>query len=420
MSSELDAIESAIGELRSEVKSAKPDAEKLERMNAFISDYEEKVAQPIVRAQEEAKNLKENYAELQARMELSGVAHSEAKERVEALELAAATRHAQVDSEDPNAYKSGEEFKAMSEWVREGDLRISSEVKALLRTDVQGDGGYLVPEEMDSAIVKKITEIDPIRSIARVRTIGSKSISLPVRDSIPVATYEGEGEAGAESASAYRNENVVPYRQTFTTPITRDMLMDSAFDMDSEIMGDAGEAFAFGGGNGYVVGTGDKQPSGFAANATLQAAARPSGVSADIAPENLISLTGDLKEGYDPVYVLNRRTLARIRTFRSDSGAGAGTGSFLWSPGLNGPTDATLNGFRYIIANSMPDIGADAFCVAFGDFRRGYTIVDRMGLEVIRDDFTKKTQAIVEFTLHRWNTGQVTLTEPIKLLQCDS
>lgn len=421
MDADLQKVSEAVEELRTEVKSGRHDAEKLEKINDFLSDHEEKFAQPLIRAQEEAKNLQENFAELKEKMELAGVAEAEAKERVDALELELATRHAHQTAEDPHAYRATPEFKALGEWVRLGDLKVTEEQKQLLRTDINGEGGYLVPDEMDSVIVKKITEIDPIRSIARVRTIGGKSINLPIRDSIPTATYEGETEAGSDSTSGYISENVVPYRQTFTTPITWDMLQDSAFDMESEIMSDAAEAFAFGEGNGFVVGNGVKVPAGFVANATLQAGARASGVSADISPESLILLTGDLKVGYDPVYVLNRRTLARIRTFRGGVAAvGDAGGQFLWSPGLNGPADATLNGFRYILANSMPDLGADAFSVAFGDFRRAYTIVDRTGLAVIRDDVTLKKQAIVEFTMHRWNTGQVTLTEPIKLLQCDS
>ena len=86
---------------------------------------------------------------------------------------------------------------------------------------------------------------------------------------------------------------------------------------------------------------------------------------------------------------------------------------------MSGPVSATLNGFPYILANSMPDEGTDTFPVAFGDFRRAYTIVDRTGMTVIRDEFSLKKQAIVEFTMNRWNTGQVVLVEPIVLLKCE-
>jgi len=417
---ELQAVGNAVEELRHELKSVRPDQEKLTKIDAFLDTYEENVNQPLVRAQEERKNLQENYDELKAAMVKAGETEEKATERIQALELTVAAQSARATADNPDAYRDSDEFKALNEFVRIGD-RVTEEQKALLRTDGNAEGGYLVPSEMDSVIVKKITEVDPIRSIARVRTISGKSINLPVRNSIPLAAYEAEAEEGTESASGYKNENITPFRQTFTTPITWDMLQDAAFDMESEIMADAAEAFAFGEGQGFVTGSGEKEPFGFLSHPTLQADALGTGVSADISPEALIELTGELKQGYDPVYVFNRKTLARIRKFRADAVSGGdGASAFLWNPGLNGPVANTINGYRYILANSMPDLASDTFSVAFGDFRRGYTIVDRTGLSVIRDDVTRKKSAIVEFTMHRWNTAQVTLTEPIKLLQCDS
>ncbi len=431
MDADLQKVSEAVDEFRTELKKRLPDEEKIERINVFLNSYEEKVTQPLILAQEEAKNLKENFASLEEKMVEAGASVTEAKERCDALEVELANRHAHQTADDPSAYRNSDEYKAINAWTRAGDrhietqlgrVEVSEEQKALLRTDINGDGGYLVPVEMDSVIVKKITEIDPIRAISRVRTISGKAINLPVRATIPVAEYEAEAETGTDSASTYSNEMVTPFRQTFTTPITLDMLQDASFDMESEILSDAAEAFAFGEGQGFVVGTGVKEPFGFTQNADLQSGARASGVSADITVDNLIDLTSDLKVGYDPVFVFNRRTLARIRKFRAGSGFAAddGKGNFLWEPGLDGTAAQTLLGFRYILANSMPDLGADAFAVAFGDFRRGYTIVDRTGLAVIRDDVSQKRKATIEFTMHRWNTAQVTLTEPLKLLQCDS
>ena len=116
---------------------------------------------------------------------------------------------------------------------------MDAEAKALLRTDDNTAGGYLVTTEMDNVIMKEVVEIDPIRGFARVRTIGSKSIELVTRNTLPVALFEGEAESGTQSAASYRNETVTPFRHTFTTPITMDQLRDSAFNMESEITSDA-------------------------------------------------------------------------------------------------------------------------------------------------------------------------------------
>lgn len=409
----LQEVHDAVGQLRTEVEKKAIDHDKVERINAILDEYEEKVVQPLTLAQVEAKQHAADIAELKEKLEATGATEVEAKARIDALELELARKSEPVES----SYRDGEEYKALNAWAKEGERLLTQEQKQLLRTDSAVDGGFLVTTEMDTQITKKITEIDPIRSISRVRTIGSKSVELPIRNTIPVAAYEGEGETGTDSTSSYQSETVTPFRQTFTTPVTMDMLQDAAFDMEAEITSDAAEAFAFGEGEGFVSGTGFKQPAGFVVNAVLVADARDTAASGVLDPEAIILLTGDLKVGYDPVYVMNRRTLALIRTFRADAVSGGDAASaFLWQPGLGGPVASTINGFPYVLANSMPDSAADAIPIAFGDFRRGYTIVDRTGMSIIRDEFTQKRNAIIEFTMNRWNTGQVTLTEPIKLL----
>ena len=84
---------------------------------------------------------------------------------------------------------------------------------------------------------------------------------------------------------------------------------------------------------------------------------------------------------------------------------------------MNGPVANTINGFQYLLANDMPDIASNSKSIAFGDFMRGYTIIDRTGVSVIRDEFAQKRKAIIEFTINRWTTGQVTLSEAITLLK---
>lgn len=413
----LEEVGRSVRELREEVEKKSVDQEKVRRIHEFLDTYEEKVNQPLTRAAEELKTREAEVKDLREKLEAEGKSRGEVQARVEALELELARAGGERKGD---YYKEGAEFKALNAWCRNPDA-VTVEQKQTLRTDSAVSGGFLVPAEMDSVITKKITEIDPIRSIARVRVTSGKTITLPIRNTIPSAAYEGEAEQGGDDASTYQAETVTPFRQTFTTPITQDMLMDAAFDMEAEIASDAAEGFAFGEGQGFVTGTGFKQPAGFVVNANLQAAARLSGVSGELTPNSLILLTGDLKVGYDPVYVLNRRTLALIRTFRGDAASpGDEAGQFLWMPGLNGPVEATLNGHRYVLANSMPDVAAGAYAVAFGDFRRGYTIIDRTGMSVIRDEVTQKKKAIVEFTMNRWNTGRVTLEEPIKLLRITS
>lgn len=329
---------------------------------------------------------------------------------VEQLEMLEGEIARKVNTNPDIDYKQLPEYKALEEMVIKGVIE-DPEVKQLLRTDSDPAGGFLTTTEMDNQITKKITEISPVRAVARVRTTSEKSLMIPVRNVILQASYEGETATSDDDTSTYQAETLTPFRLAVTVPITWDMLQDSAFDMEAEIFGDAQESFAQKEGNKFILGTGVKEPAGFIDNADVQAAARDGSGSSTYTADDLLLLTGDLKTGYNPNYMLNRRELAFIRTLKGSDG------HFLWQPGLNGVVASTLNGFNYIIANDMPDKATDAFPIAFADFFRGYTIIDRTGTRIIRDEVTRKKEAIVEFEIMRWNTGQVILVEAIKLLK---
>jgi len=380
----------AVTALRSEVESKSIDKDKVDKIEKFLDEQEEK-----------------NQTNL-ASIKSAGVREAELQERMDVLEIELARSG---DKGGKKNYKESEEYKALNRLCKVGIDRMDSEEKALLRTDSDTSGGFLTTTEMDSEITRKITEISNIRSVARVRTIVSKALEMPIRDSLLVATYEGEAESNEDDATTYSSETLTTFRQTVNVPITIDMLQDAAFDMESEIMRDSGEAFSKGEGNNFVVGDGIKKPAGFIADPRVVANARVTEEDDTVTATDVILMTGDLKQGYRPIYLFNRTTLAFLRTLKADHN------NFLWQPGLNGPVSLTLNGFDYLIAEDMPKIADGAFPIAFADLQSGYTIVDRTGMSVIRDEFTRKKQAIVEFTINRWNYGQVTLPEAIQLLK---
>ncbi len=379
----------AVTALRAEIDKQSPNLEKIDKIQVFLDEQEKKNQEFLT----EHKSYIDREAEL--------------KERMNVLELELARSGGAGDAKN---YKDSPEYKAMNQYCKIGN-QATTEEKQLLRTDSNIDGGFLTITVLDTEITRKITEISAIRSLARVRTISSKSLEVPVRAAILTATFEGETETNTDSTSTYSNETLNTFRQSVTVPITLDMLMNAEFDMEAEIMRDAGESFAQGEGLNFIVGDGVKKPAGYVSDVRITATARQSETASTITATDVILLTGDLKSGYNPTYVFNRTTLAFLRTLKST------TGDFLWQPGLNGPVANTINGFPYLIAQDQPDIADNAFPVAFGDFQRGYTIVDRTGMSVIRDEFTRKNDAIVEFTINRWLYGQVTLPEAIKLLQ---
>ncbi len=408
----------------------------MEKIN-LVLDKHEAEGQEFTKAQEkvktealEQKELLEAYkAEDQEKI-------LEQKERIDALELSYAQSSYDADT-DSKRYLESDQYKAFERLFKHNDKGAAIlalpevgkgiqdiEHKQLMRTDSNVEGGFLIPTELDAILRKEIVEISNIRSICRVRTMSVKSLEIAVRTTNLVATYEGETEEDQKDTSIYRNVTITPFRQSVTVPFTQDILMDSAFDIESEIREDVATAFAQGEGANNINGDGVKKPEGFLQNADIIAGAlQGTGFAGKIFADDILILTGQLKAGYDPSFVLNRRTLAQIRILKGEvqNVAGAenvgGNGQYLWQPALDGSVSATLAGEPYLIANDMPDIADDAFALAFGDFRRGYEIFDRTGTMMIRDIYTQKRRAIVELTFMRWNTGRVIIPEAITMLK---
>jgi HK97 family phage major capsid protein len=411
----LQEVNEAFAELKKAVDAGTLTEEKSVKIDLILDAYETK-NQELTAATKQVESHESSITEFKKELETKGLEAGKMREQIDKFEIVLAKSIEQKGNIDP---KETIEYKAFNSFIIDGSEKLDIETKAELRTDFATEGGVLVTSEMENQILKKITEIDGIRQIARVRPISGKSLVVPIETAIPVANYEGEAEVSEESVQTYGSETLTAYRLTHTVPITRDMLMDSAFDMNSEILDTSARAFAFGEGNKFVSGDGLKQPHGFLNDSRITQVSSLSSTIGTLSGDDILNIQGQLKVGYTGTLVMNRRTLAKLRRERA-GGSTTTDGPYLWSPALDGPAMSTLGGSPYILANSMPDINNDALCIAYGDFGIGYLILDRTATEVIRDDFTRKKNAIVEFTIHRWNTGKVVLPESIKLLKLDA
>lgn len=354
-------------------------------------------------AKQETKN-QEVVAEIAAERK----AREDMADQVKDLEVEIARKSGGFDGVD---YKETEEYKALNLFASKGMEHVDMEAKALLRTDSDTAGGYLTSSEMDNEIIRLMTEISPIRQVARVRTIGKKTLEMPKRTGILTATYEGETAAAQDSTSEYGSETITANALTVNVPFTFDMLLSSDFDIESEINRDVAEAFAQKEGNKFLLGDGVRQPEGVLANAEVIAGAYTSESSGTITGDDIITLTGELKEGYNPLFGFNRQTLAFLRTLKGSNG------QYLWNVGLGGGKPNQIAGEDYLVMQDVPSIATNALSVIYGDFMRGYTIIDRTGLAVVRDEVTRKKERIIELCFHKYNTGQVVLSEAFKALK---
>jgi len=318
--------------------------------------------------------------------------------------------------------------KAFHGYVRKGDER---ELRALeakaLSVQSDPDGGFLVPAETEGMIDRVVAQISPIRSIAGIRQISSGSFKKPITTAGAGAGWVGETDARPETAAPTLSELEFPTMELYAMPAaTSSLLEDAAIDVDQWLAEEVQTAFAEQEGAAFVNGDGLKKPKGFLTYPTVADASFAwgklgylvTGASGAFAATNpydiLVDLVYTLKAGYraNAHFVMNRKTQAVIRKMKDD------TDNYIWSPGLAAGQPPTLLNYPVIEAEDMPTMAANKFSVAFGDFRRGYLVVDRVGVRVLRDPYSAKPYVLF-YTTKRVGGG-VQNFEAIKLLKFGS
>lgn len=308
----------------------------------------------------------------------------------------------------------------------DGYLRRSRETELKsLTTTVPADGGYAVPQEIDAAIAARLQEISPIRAIAQVVQTGTAGYRKLVNTGGTASGWVSETGERPETDTPNLAEIAPPSGEVYANPsASQTMLDDAAFDVEAWLASEIAMEFARAEGAAFVNGSGVNQPRGFLSEPTSDAAdaVRPFGTlqflpSGDAAGLGsaielaLIDLVHALKAGHrqGASWVMNSATLAEVRKLK------ASDGSFLWQPGLMEGQPNRLLGYPVVEAEDMPDIAADAFPIAFGNFRAGYLIAERSATSMLRDPFTNKP--FVQFYTTKRIGGQVLDSEAIKLLK---
>ncbi|WP_323014405.1 phage major capsid protein [Devosia sp.] len=319
---------------------------------------------------------------------------------------------------DAKAAEANGEYKdAFAAYVKRGEEKA-------LSVGVSADGGYVVPADTEGEITRLMTAVSPIRAIAGVRQVSGSVYKRPVTVSGPATGWVGETAARPTTNSQTLAELSYPTTELYAMPAaTSAFLDDAAVDVGQWIADEVNAAFAAQETTAFVSGDGVNKPTGFLAAssvaeaswqwgklgyvATGAAGALPASNASDV----LVDLVYALKAGYrqNASWVMNRKTQAALRKLKDVDG------NYLWQPAGSADGRARLMGFDLVEAEDMPNIGANSLSIAFGDFRRGYLIVDRQGVSVLRDPFSSKPYVLF-YTTKRVGGG-VADYDAIKLLK---
>ncbi len=317
--------------------------------------------------------------------------------------------------------------KAFGAYLRSGDddgLRgLVLDGKAM-STAVAADGGYLVDPQTADTIRSMLVSTSSLRAIANVVQVEATSFDVLIDRSEVGSGWATEVAATTETATPTIERISIKLHELAAMPkASQRLLDDSAFDVEGWLAGKIATRFIRAEAGAFINGDGIDKPKGILLPAKVANASWtwgslgyiPTGAAADFATTNavdcIISLVYALGADYraNATFIMNSKTAGAVRKMKDADGR------FMWSDGLAASEPARLMGYAVQICEDMPDIAANAYAMAFGDFNAGYTIAERPDLRILRDPFSAKPNVL--FYASKRVGGDVTDFAAIKLLK---
>ena len=295
-------------------------------------------------------------------------------------------------------------------WLRKGKENLTPDEVKVLTVGNDTTAGYLAPPEYVRELIKGIVEYSPIRSIARIRSTSQRSIQVPKRTGEFTAQWVAEQGTRSETTGyTVGLEEIAAHEMYALVDISEQELEDSVFNLEAEMNSEFTEQFAKAEGAAFVSGTSVGQPEGILTGLPVTRSQTTINNDALVA-DDLINAAHNVKAEYarNGSFILSRSTLAAVRKMQD------GEGQYVFQPGVYAMgVGSNILGHPIVECTDMPAIGNASVPVVFGDFRRGYMIVDRTVLSIMRDPFTQASSGNVRYIARRRVGGQVILDEAL-------
>lgn len=306
-------------------------------------------------------------------------------------------------------------------------IGIDDDKKEVIRKDLQvqvnPDGGYWVRPEISNVTIQRIFESSPVRKFASIVTINSDALEMIIDDNeLPDGGWVGETDARPTTGTPKIGELVIYAHELYAQPrATQKMLDDAGFDIEAWLQGKVVRKMTRLENNAFVVGNGAKKPRGFldypawATPGTYETGKieqRVSTASGDFEADDIKNLQNDLIEDYQPnaIWMMQRATFGKVVTKKDKEDR------YLLDPNSFKTGDTKiLEGSQVVFMHDIPAVASDALAIVYGDLGISYTVVDRIGIRVIRDNLTAKP-FILYYTTKRVG-GDVTNYQALKILK---
>lgn len=372
--------------------------------------------------------------DLKRRTELQAQFQSEDRERIELLEARGNTPGINAQQK-----RAADHTSAFLAWVRSrGQSPTAAEKLETLQKEmiIRGDvtigtgaaGGFALPEEIAREIGRLELLKSPVRSLVRVRQVGTSDYKELVSKRGTTSGWVGETGSRTATATSQLRERAPTFGELYAYPQASEWSLDDLFfDVPQWLAEEVSDKFAVEEGIAVISGNGTSKPTGLINTAPVATAdfASPERsanafqfIASDLTPggvgvlgDALIDCAAALHSAYRArsTWVFNSITGAAIRKLKDT------TGQYIWQPGLQAGTPDMLIGRPIAIWENMPAVGANNFPVALGDWQQAYILADRVGIRITRDDVTNV--GFVRFYVRRREGGHVRDNHAAKFIQ---
>ncbi len=290
---------------------------------------------------------------------------------------------------------------------------------------VDGEGGFLVTPEVDTNVTRVLQREVTMRALANVRAIGAASYKKLHSLGGAAARWSGEGQARTETDTPRLVEiEVTPQSLVAEPALTVELIDDAMLNVEGWIADELAITRAEMEEAAFMTGDGVKKPRGLLSypvvdnanyswgNVGVIRSGAANGFATGIAAtDRLIDLLHALRSNYrmNGTWLINDLVMGTVRKFKD------GQGNLIWQPSLALDQPSTLLGKPVANSDFMPAVAASTLPIAFGDFRRAYQIVDRLGTRILRNPY-KRSGYVVFDTIMRVGGGIVDF-EAVKFLQ---
>lgn len=309
----------------------------------------------------------------------------------------------EMDDKKMTGVKSKEYKNAMLSAMRSNFRNVSN----ILQEGVDGDGGYLVPEEYDKRLIDVLEGENIMRGLATtITTSGLHKINIAATK--PAAAWIEEGGALTFGDATFDQIYLDAYKLHVAIKVTEELLYDNAFGLENYIITQFGKALANAEEDAFLNGDGTGKPTGiFAETGGGQVV---STLTAAIKSDDLIDLVYGLKRPYrkNASFIMNDATLASLRKLKDNNGA------YIWQPSYKeGEPDRVL-GYAVHTSSFAPENA-----IAFGDYSY-YNIGDRgsRSFAELRELFAGN--GMVGYVAKERVDGKLVLPEAVKNLKLKS